>query len=57
MPGKPYTKGICNVLFLDGHAQSVDRAELPSDATNGPNQIIGTGSLMLNNKYIWNSMQ
>jgi len=54
---KAYTTGICNVLFLDGHASPANRGDLPSDPTLGPNQMLGTGSQVLNNTYIWNSQQ
>lgn len=54
---KAYTTGICNVLFLDGHAAPVNRASLPWDSNAGPNQIVGTGTQMLNNTYIWNNQQ
>lgn len=32
-PGEPLTSGLTNVLFLDGHAVSVPRADLPQTAT------------------------
>jgi prepilin-type N-terminal cleavage/methylation domain-containing protein/prepilin-type processing-associated H-X9-DG protein len=54
---KSYTTGTCNVLFLDGHCAGANRADLPSDGTLGPNQMLGTGSQMLNNTYIWNNQQ
>jgi prepilin-type N-terminal cleavage/methylation domain-containing protein/prepilin-type processing-associated H-X9-DG protein len=56
-PSKPYTTGVCNVLFLDGHAEPVDRSALPSDPTTGPTQMVGTGSSITSSKYIWNCMQ
>ncbi len=59
---KSYTTGICNVLFLDGHAAPANRADLPWDASQsganpGSGQMIGTGTQMLNNTYIWNNQQ
>jgi prepilin-type processing-associated H-X9-DG protein len=52
-----YVTGICNVLFMDGHVEGVNRADLPSDSTNGPSQITGTAAQMLNNRFYWNSRQ
>jgi prepilin-type N-terminal cleavage/methylation domain-containing protein/prepilin-type processing-associated H-X9-DG protein len=52
-----YTTGTCNVLFLDGHASPVPRQDLPWDAGAGPAQMYGTGSQVMNNKYIWNNQQ
>jgi len=68
---KPYTTGICNVLFLDGHAQGVNRASLPcfgeSNGSNNVNsdQMIGDKTQMVDtavnpgvsNAYIWNAAQ
>jgi prepilin-type N-terminal cleavage/methylation domain-containing protein/prepilin-type processing-associated H-X9-DG protein len=54
----PGTTGTCNVLFLDGHAEGVNRADLPSNSgTTGQNQMLGTQPQELNNTYIWNSQQ
>jgi prepilin-type N-terminal cleavage/methylation domain-containing protein len=34
--GNPYDFGVTNVLFLDSHAESVNRKDLPTDGPNGP---------------------
>jgi prepilin-type processing-associated H-X9-DG protein len=60
-----YQSGTCNVLFLDGHAEGVNRADLPSLAAAGTSpvtatgvqQIYGPASQMLNNRFYWNSWQ
>ena len=62
-----YSTGTCNVLFLDDHAQPVDRSQLPCEPTGGgvSKQIIGTGAELVNttvspgmgNDYIWNAQQ
>jgi prepilin-type N-terminal cleavage/methylation domain-containing protein/prepilin-type processing-associated H-X9-DG protein len=58
---KSYTTGICNILFMDGHAAPANRGDLPWDATGtvgpGQNQMIGNASYMTSNTYIWNNMQ
>jgi len=68
---KPYTSGICNVLFLDGHAQGVNRASLPSFGEMGGSnnvysyQMIGDKTQLVDtavnpgvtNAYIWNAAQ
>jgi prepilin-type N-terminal cleavage/methylation domain-containing protein/prepilin-type processing-associated H-X9-DG protein len=43
----PYTTGITNVLFLDGHVDSVNRTDLPQTTT----QWIGTRDQMRNPNY------
>jgi prepilin-type N-terminal cleavage/methylation domain-containing protein/prepilin-type processing-associated H-X9-DG protein len=50
----PYTTGTVNVLFMDGHAEPVDRADLPA---TDPNQIKGDRTQIKNNKYYWNAAQ
>jgi prepilin-type N-terminal cleavage/methylation domain-containing protein/prepilin-type processing-associated H-X9-DG protein len=59
MAGQPYTSGITNVLFLDGHSESIPRKDLPytDTSTSFAFQIIGTASQMLNNQYFWNTQQ
>ena len=61
-----YSTGTTNVLFLDGHAEPVDRAKLPGKPDNGffSMQIIGDTSQMMNplnpgvtGEFIWNSKQ
>lgn len=56
----PYTTGICNVLFLDSHAESVPRQDLPSGNPPFPNgaptadyQFIANRTYMHNPKYIF----
>jgi prepilin-type N-terminal cleavage/methylation domain-containing protein len=34
--GNPYDFGMTNILFLDFHAESVNRRDLPTDGPNGP---------------------
>ena len=66
MADTTYASGTCNVLFLDGHAQPVDRAALPGKPDNGifSMQIVGTRDQMINpinpgvtNEFIWNVKQ
>jgi prepilin-type N-terminal cleavage/methylation domain-containing protein len=52
-----FNHGICNVLCLDGHAESAQRGSLPFDGTLGPTQICGATSQMLNGDYCWNTQQ
>lgn len=53
-----YSTGTCNVLFLDGHASGVPRADLPAlNNATGTAQICGGPSAMLNNRYTWNTAQ
>jgi prepilin-type N-terminal cleavage/methylation domain-containing protein/prepilin-type processing-associated H-X9-DG protein len=68
---KPYTTGICNVLFLDGHAQGIPRASLPCFGEQGGSsnansyQMIGDKTQIIDtvlnpgvsNAYIWNAAQ
>jgi prepilin-type N-terminal cleavage/methylation domain-containing protein/prepilin-type processing-associated H-X9-DG protein len=41
---KPYDTGVANLLFLDGHVVSMDRAALPNSAV----QFVGTAAQMRN---------
>jgi prepilin-type processing-associated H-X9-DG protein len=62
-----YSTGICNVLFLDGHCQSVNRADLPfvNSATPTGGSLPGQDASALfstfeqgaSNQYIWNTQQ
>jgi prepilin-type N-terminal cleavage/methylation domain-containing protein len=63
-PALPYDTGICNVLFLDSHAESVLRKDLPT--LNGPfpggaptadYQFVGSRLQMHNSKYIFSTDQ
>jgi prepilin-type N-terminal cleavage/methylation domain-containing protein/prepilin-type processing-associated H-X9-DG protein len=49
----PYTTGITNLLMMDGHVESANRADLPQTTT----QYIGTRDLMLNTQYIFTVRQ
>ena len=54
-PAGQFTTGTCNVLFLDGHAEGIPRADLPTRALVGANnQILGDKTNMLSNRFIWN---
>jgi prepilin-type processing-associated H-X9-DG protein len=46
--GAPYTTGVTNLLMMDGHVESANRADLPQNTT----QYIGTRDQMLNTQYI-----
>ena len=50
---RPMTTGITNVLFLDSHAESIARADLPQTAA----QYAGNRTQMLNNLYLFNIKQ
>ena len=50
---KPLDTGITNLLFLDGHAESAQRADLPSTAAH----ITGNRSQMRSQRYVFNLMQ
>jgi prepilin-type N-terminal cleavage/methylation domain-containing protein/prepilin-type processing-associated H-X9-DG protein len=52
-----YTTGVCNILFMDGHAEGVNRRDLPYLASTGPAQIYGYSNVELNNKVLWNVTQ
>ena len=61
-----YSTGTTNVLFLDGHAEGVDRAKLPGKPDNGffCMQIIGSTAQMVSpinpgvtGEFIWNAKQ
>jgi prepilin-type processing-associated H-X9-DG protein len=50
---KPYTTGTTNLLFLDGHVETANRADLP----NFTNEYVGARTLMKNPNYLWNLKQ
>jgi prepilin-type N-terminal cleavage/methylation domain-containing protein/prepilin-type processing-associated H-X9-DG protein len=62
-----YSTGICNVLFMDGHAAGINRSQLPCEPAAGgfSRQMIGTLSELVNttltpgmgNDIIWNAQQ
>lgn len=55
-----YSTGTTNLLFLDGHAEPANRAELPvrnPDAVAASQQYTGARSAMISSKYIWNTLQ
>jgi len=62
---KPYSSGITNLLFLDGHVEPANRADLPQNnglaatpVTPGTGeQYTGDRTQMLSTKYIWNTLQ
>jgi len=67
-PNKPYNSGVTNLLFLDGHVEGANRADLPQvngTAGAGPitgAQLTGPRGDMLQNAggtppYIWNITQ
>ena len=52
-PKKPTTTGTTNVLFLDGHADSAPRADLPQTAA----EFYGTRSQMRSPRYVFTLKQ
>jgi prepilin-type N-terminal cleavage/methylation domain-containing protein/prepilin-type processing-associated H-X9-DG protein len=62
-----FSSGTCNVLFLDGHAASVSRAQLPCEPESGgiSQQMVGSASQLVDSKaspnatnaIIWNLQQ
>lgn len=57
---KPWSTGVVNVLFLDGHAEPVPRSRMPQPAGSNPTlqyQITGTRAQMIDPRYIWNTRQ
>jgi prepilin-type processing-associated H-X9-DG protein len=61
-----YATGICNVLFLDGHCESVNRADLPQINQMTPvagspgidaSPIFSTFEPGASNQYVWNTQQ
>jgi prepilin-type processing-associated H-X9-DG protein len=58
---KAYSTGICNVLFLDGHSESLNRADLPQYASGNPGKdaTVMFGPLTTSSKgtLCWNTQQ
>jgi prepilin-type N-terminal cleavage/methylation domain-containing protein/prepilin-type processing-associated H-X9-DG protein len=52
-PARPYDSGTTNLLFLDGHADSAPRAELPMTAA----QFTGDATQARSNNYAFNIAQ
>jgi prepilin-type processing-associated H-X9-DG protein len=56
-----YSTGICNVLFLDGHSESVNRADLPVFASGNPGRdatvIYGPLTTSTKGTLCWNTQQ
>ena len=50
---KPYASGTSNVLFLDGHVENANRADLPNTTT----EYVGQRIVMKNRNYIFNLKQ
>jgi prepilin-type processing-associated H-X9-DG protein len=57
-PAKPYDTGNCNLLFLDGHAETAPRSALPTP--NSPygggtqlQQFVGPLNYTRSSKYLW----
>ena len=53
LPDRPYTSGVTNLLMLDGHVESEDRAGLP----NKTDKYVGDRTTLPNGKYIWTTRQ
>jgi prepilin-type N-terminal cleavage/methylation domain-containing protein/prepilin-type processing-associated H-X9-DG protein len=51
-PQRPNSTGITNLLFIDGHAESANRADCPDTSVN-INQWLGDRTQMRSPKYIW----
>ena len=57
-PKRPYETGITNLGFLDGHAESAQRADLPRIApAQGATDYIGTRAQMRDPRYVFNVLQ
>jgi prepilin-type N-terminal cleavage/methylation domain-containing protein/prepilin-type processing-associated H-X9-DG protein len=62
-PNKPYSSGVTNLLFLDGHVEAANRRDLPQVngmAGTGPvigAQLSGPRIDMITSRYIWNITQ
>ena len=54
---QPYTTGTTNVLFLDGHAEPVDRGSLPSAVATDVYKMVDNGTRINNTPYLWNINQ
>lgn len=49
LPEKPLASGITNLLFIDGHAESANRSDLPQMYV----EFMGIRQPMQSSKYIW----
>ena len=57
-PNRPFETGTTNLAFLDGHAESAPRADLPRVApAAGATDYVGTRAQMRNNRYVFNIQQ
>ncbi|MGC4030968.1 MAG: prepilin-type N-terminal cleavage/methylation domain-containing protein [Tepidisphaeraceae bacterium] len=55
---RSYSTGVTNVLFLDGHAEGVRRADLPQRDTDvNPMMLYSWTYSTSANKYLWNRSQ
>jgi prepilin-type processing-associated H-X9-DG protein len=52
-PDKPYTSGLTNLLFMDGHVEAANRIDLPNTTL----QLTGDRTQMKNPRYIWSVRQ
>jgi prepilin-type N-terminal cleavage/methylation domain-containing protein/prepilin-type processing-associated H-X9-DG protein len=52
-PNRPFDTGATNLLFLDGHADTAQRADLPMNAA----QFTGDATQMRNRNYLFNVKQ
>ena len=52
----PFATGTVNILFMDGHAEPVERLDLPANASEAV-QITGDATQRRNNKYFWTNAQ
>jgi prepilin-type N-terminal cleavage/methylation domain-containing protein/prepilin-type processing-associated H-X9-DG protein len=52
-PARPFTSGTTNVLMMDGHVESANRADLPQNTL----QYVGRRDEMLNTNYIFTIRQ
>ena len=53
---RTYTTGVTNVAFLDGHAEAVQRADLPVTAAQG-SEIYGDRTAVRKQRFLWNCKQ
>ncbi len=63
-PNKPYNSGVTNLLFLDGHVEPANRADLPQENPNPGSGLPTTGANLtgprnerVSSRYIWNTSQ
>ena len=58
IPGKQYSTGITNTLFVDGHCETVPRADLPGETpADNVDMMLGDAKQAKNNRYLWNLTQ